>query len=166
MKRAFTLIELLIAVTIIMMFAGLAIPAYNNFNQELKLKKNARQIATIMELARKKTISSELIPTPQVTPPTYCTEFQGYRVEIGAGSFNLMYGCAGVYTPVQAYDFEDNISVTAGGGNYDFSPSASGISLNVAVDTTITVRNAANTKCIDITISPNGLLSEDSPYSC
>ena len=166
MKKAFTLIELVIAVSIILMFAGLTIPQYNNFNQEMKLKKNARQMTSVLELARKKTITSELIPTPMVTPVTYCTEFQGYRVEVNADSFNLMYGCAGGYTSVQAYDLEDNISITAGTGNIDFSPSTSGISTNVAVETNVTIRNSFSNRCIDVVISPNGLVTEDSPYSC
>jgi len=60
-KKSFTLIELLIVVTVIGLFSGLSIAYYNNFTNEKKLEAGADQVYNVLELAKKKTSSGDFI---------------------------------------------------------------------------------------------------------
>ena len=55
----FTLIELLIVISVILLFSGLSLAAYNNFNEEKKLEAETRKFVEVLELAKKKVISGD-----------------------------------------------------------------------------------------------------------
>ena len=74
-NKAFTLIELLVVSVIILTFSGTILAQYNQQTQQLKLKNEAKKMIDVMELAKKKAVTSELIPTPNVTPPSFCTNY-------------------------------------------------------------------------------------------
>jgi len=160
-SQGYTLIEIVIVLGIITILSGFGIAKYNAYNQQLILKNQAKKLADVFELTKKKAMSSELIVTPFVTPPTYCTNFIGYQIEIAPLFYKLEYGCNGVYsTIVQTYDFPTNISATQGTGIFTFSPLGTGTNLTI---NSIRLKNSKiddiNHQCIDISISPIGIVN-------
>jgi type II secretory pathway pseudopilin PulG len=157
MKKAFTLIEVVISIGIIIVFAALVMPRYNDYNNELKLKKETRRIMSTIELAKKKALSSDLY-NPS------CTSFEGYRVEVAANSFTLHFMCEGAQQMIQSYPLDSNVSITTGTGNMDFAPIGANTSIPIG---TIRLRNDSIGKCIDITVTPLGIVStNDTLFAC
>lgn len=157
MKKAFTFIELLIVVGLILIFSSIGLASFNSYNQQLKLKTEAKKLADVLELAKKKAESSELIPTPNVTP-SYCSNFNGYKVSLTSTSYALKYSCNSIDTTINSYDFPN--LTTYIGSNYEFIFPPSGLNTNITVNT-ITLKNNNidnNNKCINISVSTNGII--------
>lgn len=70
MKNGYTLIELLIVITIIALFSGLSLAYYNNFSETKKLDADTAKFLNVIELARKKAVSSDasMCSGPNITP--------------------------------------------------------------------------------------------------
>ncbi len=158
MKKSFTLIELLVVITIMIIFIGSILAQYNTYTEQTKLKNDGRKLVDVLELAKKKALSADLIVTPFVTPPTYCTNFTGYRVTISSSSYSLLFGCALVYSTVQNYNLPTNLTVTVGTGDYNFPPLMSG--LNITINS-VQLKNSAINKCVNISISSIGIAELD-----
>ncbi len=157
MKKAFTLIELIISIGIIMVFSGMALPRYNNYNNELKLKKEVKRLVSVIELAKKKALTSDLYDQN-------CSEFQGYRVAVGTYSFSLNFLCAGMEQEIQEHVLDSNIIISSGTGNIDFPPIGANVNIPIG---TIRLRNDSISKCIDISITSIGIVStNESLFGC
>ena len=153
MKNGFTLIELLVVITIVLLITTIGIAYYNQNNQELSLRTEAKKLVDIIELAKKKAQSSDLITTPNPTP-SYCSNFTGYSVNLTTSGYTLNYLCNNT-TTVNTYSFPTNISYT--GNTYDFIFPPLGRGTNITTNT-ITLINTIINKHIDITISNNGII--------
>lgn len=159
----FTMIELLVVLAIILTFSGTILAQYNQQAQQLKLKNEAKKLIDVMELAKKKAITSELIPTPNVTPPTFCTNFTGYQFILNTSSnYGLRYCCnENCSTVLNNYNFDSKVIITdpvAIPNNLIFTP------LMKVFDrafTSITLKNTVINKCLNITISPIGIIELD-----
>lgn len=148
-NRSFTLIEILVTVTIILLFTGLSIPRYNTYTQQLKLKSEAEQIADVIELAKKKAISSELYDLN-------CTDFTGYRVTLNNTSVSLKFGCANIYQTINSFVFDNGITIIAGTGDLDFPPLA--LNLNIQIPY-VRLQNIKLNQCQDIYLSSIGIVT-------
>ena len=105
-KKSFTLIELLIVVSVIILFSGLSIAYYNNFTNEKKLEAGANKVYDTLELAKKKTSSGDLSGET-------CDPFGGYEVKSSADrpSYSLYLCCEGSCdTPIQTYDLNNPVT--------------------------------------------------------
>jgi len=163
MKKSFTIIELLIIIIFIMITGSIGIAYYNSYNEEINLKSEAKKLADVLLLARKKAESSELIPTPGITP-TYCTDFHGYRVGITSLNYTLKYRCNSQDTIINTYNFPNFITYTGSDYNFTFSPL--GLNTNITLNT-VTLKNTSTSKCINISISTNGIIQViNQLYSC
>ena len=152
-NRGFTLIEFIVVISIALLFLGISLPRYNDYSGQLKLRNEAKKLIDVLELAKKKALSSDLIITPG-PPRTYCANFTGYRITVSSSSYSLSFGCASVYSVVQDYDLLTNITATIGTGNYDFSP----LMINPSfISNTIRLKNSAISKCVTISVSPLGI---------
>jgi len=153
--KGFTLIELIVVIGIVSLFTEIFIARYNENTGRLRLRSEAKKLIDVLELAKKKALSADLIPTPGTPKKTFCTDFSGYRVAIASGSYSLLFGCSLVYSPVQNYNLTTNITVTTGTGNYNFSP----LMINPSfISNTIRLRNSSISKCVDISISAIGIV--------
>lgn len=159
MKKSFTLIELLVVTVIVLIFSGISLARYNDFTQQLKLKSEAKKLIDIIELAKKKSLTSELIVTPNVTPPTFCSDFSGYRVTLNANSYSLNFCCnSSCGTSLNTYDFDPKVSIVSTTGNLDFPPRLLNIELSISP---ITLKNNLINQCINIWISNIGVVELD-----
>ena len=59
-KKGFTLVELLVAIVIVGVLTGLALPSLKQWIDGIKVKKVARQIVTDMQLAKTRAVSNAL----------------------------------------------------------------------------------------------------------
>ena len=96
-KKAFTLIELLIAVAVVMLISAITFPKYNDFTERKRLESEAKQLVDVLELAKKKSMSSDLYKT--------CSNFGGYKVDVLSNSYTLNFICNSVSQTVQTYNF-------------------------------------------------------------
>lgn len=148
-NRSFTLIEILVTVTIILLFSGLSIPRYNTYTQQLKLKSEAEQITDVIELAKKKAIASELYDLN-------CSDFTGYRVTLNNTSASLKFGCSNIYQTINSFVFDSGITIIAGTGDLNFPPL--GVNLNIPISY-IRLQNIKLNQCQDIYISSIGIVT-------
>jgi len=147
-NKGFTLIEIMVVISVVLVFLGLSLPRYNDYASQLKLKSEAKKLVDVLELAKKKALTSDLFDKN-------CADFTGYRIAISSGSYSLSFGCASVYSVVQDYDLLTNITATIGTGNYDFSPLMNNPSF---ISNTIRLKNSVINKCVSISISPIGII--------
>lgn len=146
--KGFTLVELLVVISISLVFLGLSLPRYNDSASQLKLKSEGKKLVDVLELAKKKTLSADLFDKN-------CASFTGYRITIASGSYSLLFGCASVYSTVQSYSLTTNMTTIIGTGNYNFSP----LMINSGfISNTIRLKNSAISKCVNIFISPIGII--------
>ncbi len=146
---AFTLIELIVTLSIILIFVTLTIPNFNLYTQQLKLKNDGQKFVDIMELAKKKAVTSDLYDQN-------CSQFNGYRITLNANSYILKFGCAGTYQNIQTYNFEARNSLILGTGDFDFP--ALGLNTNLSINT-IRLKNTSINQCLDISVSRIGIIS-------
>jgi prepilin-type N-terminal cleavage/methylation domain-containing protein len=147
-NKGFTLIEFIVVVSIVLLFLGAALPNYNQFSSQVKLKSEAKKMIDVFELAKKKALSADLSDKS-------CTNFTGYRTTVTAAAYSLNFCCAGSCSDIQDYNLGTNITVTSGIGNYNFTPL---MILPDFVSNSIRLKDSALSKCIDISISPIGVI--------
>jgi len=156
--KAFTLIELLAVTTIILIFSGLSLAYYNNFNQEKALKSEAGKLVDIFELAKKKAKSGDLSGRA-------CNGgFNGYEINLTNSGYDLYLRCGGVRvsSSLFSYTFPSGIVISTGSGSYFFRELTT-----YSTSGTIQIKNSAISKCLIITISPSGTISlSDNFISC
>jgi prepilin-type N-terminal cleavage/methylation domain-containing protein len=145
----YTLLEIIVVVTIISLFTALSIGYYRNFDEQKKLDGDVKQFIDVLNLAANKANSGDLNPNPN------CTDFQGYSVLISSTtSYSLEFNCGDVYTEVQAYNLKSNISFTGTDANILFKPLTGGT--NLIRQASVTFTNNATGKCKKILINPLG----------
>ena len=143
-SKGFTLIEILVVTTITLIFLGVGLVQYNTYTEQAKLKNEGKKLVDVLELAKKKALSADL-------QDKNCNNFTGYRVTISPSTYSFKFCCASSCTVVQSYNMANNITITAGAGDYDFSPL---MTSPIFVSDTISLRNSAISKTINISISP------------
>ena len=158
-RSAFTLIELLVVVSVMLIFIGSVLAQYNIFTQQTKLKNDAKKLLDVIELAKKKALSADLLITPGV-PPTTCSLFTGYRLTLSANNYSLLYCCNSICTTnINTYTFNNtNITISSGTGNYDFPPLMNNPTF---ISNTIQLKNSTIDKCVNISISAIGIVELD-----
>jgi len=151
MKKSFTLIEILVVTTITLIFLGVGLVRYNTYTEQAKLKSEGKKLVDVLELAKKKALSADL-------QDRNCTNFTGYRVTISTSAYSFKFCCASSCTVVQSYNITTGTTITAGSGDYDFSPL---MTSPIFASDTISLRNSAISKTINISISPIGVIELD-----
>lgn len=154
-RDGFTLVEILIVLIVIGLFAGISLAYINTFSAKKGLETEMNKLTAILETAQKKAISGES-----------CASYTGYQVSMTSSSYTL-YKCCGACTgagnQIMTYSFPTGYSVTNTGGtlNIQFKVLAAGT--NLSSTRSISVKNSSvtptSTQCMIITVAPNGLIS-------
>jgi len=132
---------------------------YNKYTEETKLKNDAKKLADVIELAKKKALSSDLIATPFVTPPTYCTNFTGYQLTLNSDNYTLNYCCGSdCSTVTNTYYLKTGDYIFDTIGILRFPPLMTGANITV---NTIQLKNLTTEKCINISVSTIGIVGLD-----
>ena len=160
------MLELIIVITIVLLFSGLLLAQYGNFIEQSRLKTEAKKLRDILELAKKKT---------NVKEGTTCLiGFEGYEISVRNDGYDLTDCCSGSCnsaTPIHLYSLSsqtNTISIVAGTGTIQFVPNPYGTTLDT--DLSINLMNSAipsAAKCLRVTVSKVGIIGvEDNFNSC
>ena len=152
MKKGFTLVELLIAISILVMLLGVGLASFNSFNRRERLKQTALTLKSTLRLAQTKAISVE-------KPTSGCTSFVGMRKHFTANSYSMEHECS----PEGAVGATDTVTLS---GGIAFSPVPADFTfmtqtntINISAATSITIING--TESYIITVSPNGSVNDE-----
>lgn len=161
--NSFTLIELIVVITFILIFTGFSIGYYNQFTEQKKLENAGQKVRSILDLGRAKTISgdSSLCGVADVT--TAKVDYYSFDI-LNGGEYVLEPICViGVPTPI-LYKTEDHIIFTNTPLSIPFFPVSGGTSCNyIYIKNTILSGASA---CRYVKVTSTGLISEDSCTAC
>lgn len=166
-SKSFSLLELIIVISIVLLFSGLLLAQYGNFIEQSRLKTEANKLREVLELAKKKTTAREIVGT-------CITGFNGYKVDVQPSGYTLLSCCGGICdnsTIIQSFNLSsliNTISITTGSITIQFVPTPAKTLLTS--DTTIRLQNTSIptvNKCIDVTITKIGIIGvSDTFNSC
>ncbi|OGK17047.1 hypothetical protein A2774_01305 [Candidatus Roizmanbacteria bacterium RIFCSPHIGHO2_01_FULL_39_12c] len=160
----YTLIEILIVSSIIVIFSGILLASYNNFTQIKNLEQEVSFLADTLSLAKSKTQAADI--------ELACSgveEFGGYTVELDSSGYVMKQCCRDAISNnigncsagLQSRQFASRIINLTGTVTIEFFPVSAGASMN-----TVTLKNEIIEKCSDITVLSSGIISAGNPYPC
>ncbi len=159
-KTGFTLIELVVVITIIALFAGISLANYGRFNEERKLGDETKELTTAFYLARSKAIAAD------EDDPSICADFRGYQVNLDTSSpssFSVERNCGTDFTSILSHTLTPNVTLTASPTTVFFKPLSAGTDLTSPL--TITLENPTISKAVNIVVETSGVISEGAQYS-
>jgi len=148
-KRAFSLIEILISLTIIALFSGISLAYYNNYTSSKKITGDADTLVDVLELAKKKAISGDA----DSQADRDCN-FKGYKITFAANNTYSLYLLCDSSFLINTYTLSKTTQFNPLPGAITFLPlTGSNNSLQ-----TISLKEISGTRLIIITIN-NGNIS-------
>lgn len=180
-RAGFTLIELVIVISIIAVLSGFIVANYSSFTEEKKLVEVATQVSGIMMQARSRATTGDLGPYP-------CEPFEGYQVSYESSTpneYEMRICCNATCTTaepsasyiISRYELPANIEFVdtvdhesiLESFSIRFNPFADGTSLQEADDPenmTVVLKNRFVNKCNWVTVSPLGVIETGKLFSC
>lgn len=150
-ENGFTLVELLIVVTIAVTISSVGLAGYNGFNRRERLKQTASTLKNSLRFAQAKSFSAE-------KPDTGCTTFVGMRMTFTVSSYSVWHTCnpEGLVGAAQTTSFASGIA---------FSPVPSDFTFRTLTrDTTLTadagIALTNGTQLYLLTVSPVGNITD------
>ncbi|MFA6005034.1 MAG: type II secretion system protein [Patescibacteria group bacterium] len=171
MKKAFTLIELVVVIALVGVFTGMAVMNYVITNQSKNLASAKTEVLEMIRLARQQTQAN------QIQPSCTADTFQGYGMaaNIGTNTVSLSYFCPAIAgTPLRSLALGTKyggVAVTA--FNSGAAPVANfffkrltGVT-NTGTDITVCLQQSALSKFSRIVVLSNGSIeSYDNQTTC
>lgn len=152
-KQGYTLIELLITVTIMALFFGISLANHSRFTEEKKVSTDTQKFMDLMTLARQKALASD-------TGTTCSGEFLGYSLVVNPTSYELHARCQLDSPLIKATNFSSAIqSTTAQTINFDALTAKSSASC-------VQIKNNNINLCYRVQVNPVGIISSDACSSC
>ena len=163
-SSAFSLIELLVIGTVLVLFSGVVLANYNNFNQQKNLEREISKLVDILSLSKSKAQNSDISFACSGS-----NEFAGYRVEMNVSDYNFKQCCRDAVSKINTscssalntYTFPSTITNISGPLTIEFFPLSEGAS-----DVGFTLKNSYVNKCSDISISSTGLINVSDIQAC
>ncbi len=165
-RPGFTMIELLVIVSFIVMFSGYSISYYHQFTEGKKLENASKKISTILDLVRVKSTSGDSSMCTGGSGVTPMLNYYSFEV-VDSTSYRMRPYCAeGTPKPV-TYSTERNIEFptrpppAAPFAVVTFFPVTGGSSCSY-----VYIKNTSLNKCRFVKTSTTGLVQEDACGSC
>lgn len=154
MKNAgFTLLELIIVISIISLLSGSAFVYYNSFSSTKQLETESSSLANTLELARKRANSGDL--------STSCSgDFLGYRVRINSLDYQLKVHCSASDSLVTNRSFANSVQAD-NTAIIDFKPIA-----NTLTASCIKLSKPGVDRCRCLQIASSGTIENAFCSSC
>src|SRR5690349_10405255 len=90
---SFSLIEIIIVCAILVLFSGVVLANYNNFNQQKNLEKEVSRTVDVLSLNKSKAQTGDVN-----TSCSGSNEFGGYRVDVTQSGYNFKQCCRDIST--------------------------------------------------------------------
>lgn len=148
----FTLVELLIAISILATLLGAGLASFNTFNRRERLKQSALTLKSTLRLAQAKAISVE-------KPAAGCTDFVGMRISFTLNSYAMGHECSpeGLVGSGDTVVFSGGIIFSPIPSDFTFMTRTNTINIDTAES--ITIINGSES--YNITVSPNGSVNDE-----
>lgn len=163
-SRSFSLIELVIVVTFMLLFVGFTMGYYGQFTEQKKLENVTKKIGTILNLARAKTISGDSSLCGY--SPASSAKVTQYSLDVvNGGKYILQPAClVGTPTPIFYYT-DSHIAFPTPTFSVAFSPLTGNTQCSY-IYVQNTVLGGATGTCRYVKITQTGLVSENSCTAC
>ncbi|MBI5614325.1 type II secretion system protein [Candidatus Gottesmanbacteria bacterium] len=152
-SAGFTLLEIIIAISLLMLLTGGIIAGYSSFNDTQKIKQAALTFKSYLRSAQTKAVSG--------VKPTACTTLDGYIVRVDGSSYTVDAMCDGSIVS----DANTSYSVTLTGQVIVSNPNTASFvfrvltrAVSISQNTTFTFENGS--KGYQISVSPSGDINE------
>lgn len=154
-RHGFSLIEILIVISILILFSGMSIAYFNEFTEDKKLESESRKVVDVLELAKKKARAADLSRCsfdPLVTP-----QVRNYSlVVVNPTEYQIVPEClTGTPAPI-IYNLEKNVMFMIPTVAVDFYPLSAGASKRC-----LYLRNSISNKCRNVKVGEVGLIDSD-----
>lgn len=151
MKTAgFTLLELLISISILMVITGGILTGYNSFNDNRRVKEGATTLKTDLRLIQNKAQAA-------IKPPSGCTQLVGYRVTFTATTYQSQAICtSGAVGTIITSTLPASVSFSPIPSAFTFRVLTQGIDTSSSISITL----VGLTKSYRIAVSPNGDIND------
>ncbi len=161
-QSGFTLIELMVVISIIAIMFGIDLSSYNTFNRNQILQQAAENLRSDLRLAQNKALAGQ----KPVNQPTFCNggTLIGYGFTINAFSYSFAAYCSDgtVSAPVKSVDLaQKNVGLVYTAPKLIFLVLGRGVDLGSSERQTITLNSAGQSRYIDV--SPQGVIKLYSP---
>lgn len=170
MRAGFSFLELLIVMSIMILFSTLSVGGYTAFNESKKIDSDTNQLISVIELAKKKARAGDKSGIMLAGVDQSACDLDGYKMTIlSATSYALQASMCANVSPsctigsgcsditIAPYTTASSISVSPATGSVAFR--ASGVA--VSGISSITVTNAKNNKFKTITINGAGIVESN-----
>ena len=154
MNKGYTLLEILLVLTIILVLLGGVTVTYTRYNAQKSMEKDVLAFKDVVTLAREKTISRDIGNTLN------CTTFTGYRVQVEptTSTYRLYRMCAGLSIPaISTYQLQLSRVPGAALINIDFLYPYGTLS---GAAQTIRFNNTRMSGCQQVLINAAGVISD------
>lgn len=156
----FSLIEVLISISIIIIFSGMGMVYYNNFTEQKKLDQETKRFTDTLELAKVKSSSGDtsLCQGVETTPM-----IKKYSVDVNTTSYKLAPEClTGTPVPLN-YEVPNNIQIGVTGApqRISFDPQM----IQIA-PICLFFKNISLNKCTYVNVEKTGIISDGVCSTC
>ena len=149
-QRGFTLFELIVAISILVLVFGLAIAGFNTFNKRERLRQAGLTLKANLRFAQTKALSVD-------KPTSGCTAFTGMRISFTATSYTISHTCTeGVVGTGETVTMQPGITLSPVPATFTFIPLKGSTSLPAGQ--TLSITNTMFT--YSLAISGNGDISD------
>lgn len=161
-KAAYSLIEIIVVITIILLFTGMGLAAYGRFNNQRQVDAESKMVLTLLETARSKAMNSDI----DAQSLTAC-EFEGYRLTVNPSAMSRKYSlyikCNNTTTLVSETDMRQTLTIETQPINpidIDFAAASGGSETCTETGCSITIKNTGVGRCRVITVQKSGVIDE------
>lgn len=168
----FTLIELIIVISVLTLFFGFSLAMYNDFNETKKLEAETKKLVEVLELAKKKIISGDKSALSDdysscdlIAYKVIITSDKEYKLSANVCKNNdtscrLQSDC----TDVDVFNYKTSLQLIPSSlppFPIVFKPFGLGADVGADVtETTVTIKNNNNSQCRQVTVKISGNIGE------
>lgn len=150
-EKGFTLVELLVVVSVLMVILGFGVARYTAFNRRERVKQAAFTLKATLRFAQTKAISAE-------KPSSGCTTYLGMRVSFTATSYSTQHECSpeGLTGPVTSVAIPTTITFLPVPASFIFLTRTN--TVDIADTVTLTLTNGTET--YQLSVTPSGSVND------
>jgi prepilin-type N-terminal cleavage/methylation domain-containing protein len=151
-KSGYTLIEILVAMTIIGLIFSVGYVSYRDFARRQALEGSARRLEADLRLAQEQSLAGKK-PTAIACSGEGALNGYDFYAET-ASSYVIQANCTGGLVDIKTVQMAEEVTLTSNPSRFTFKVLGSGTDLSTTADVTLTQTATGNT--FNITVSPEG----------